>query len=96
MAIVQRAPADKPGEDIVSSIFVSENAKVFRGTQEINYNSTDRVIKTCGLVSHEFVRPGLLASISSNSVVANGKVTDFSVSYELGQLSANITVECVK
>ena len=96
MAIVQRAPADKPGEDIVSSVMVSENAKVFRGTQEINYSSTDRTIKEGELVSSAFVRPGALVSVDGHGITVRGKVTDFSVSYSLGNLKTAISVECIK
>ena len=96
MAIVQRAPADKPGDDIVSPVLVSENAKIFRGTQEINYNSTDRIIKTGKVVAYDFVRPGLLADIIYNSGTVSGKVTDFYLSYSLGNLETTIVVECAK
>ncbi len=46
MAVVEIPPADKPGPDIVSSILVSTQSQIERGRQEINYHSTDMLLRT--------------------------------------------------
>ncbi len=100
MAIVQRPPADKPGEDIVDAILISDNAQISRGTQEINYHSTDRVLKTGAVVSSDFVKPGVIVELQDKSGSIKGMVTGFSLSASAGKggisLSTNVVVECVK
>ena len=96
MIIVQRAPADKPGEDIVSSVLVSVAAQVERGRQEINYNSIDRVIKTGAVVASEFITPGAMVSVQNQDGVAIGMLTEFAISIEHGKCSTEIIVECLK
>jgi len=93
--IVQRSPADKPGDDIVSPILQTPEAQIERGRQEINFNSTDRIIKTCVVVDSEFIQPGELVSIQTGRGVSVGMMTDFSISIrENGFVSTSITVEC--
>ncbi len=100
MAIVQRQPADKPGDDIVDTILISASSQIERGRQEINYNSTDRVIKTGSVVSPSFVEPGVIIEIQDKSGNTKGMVTGFSLSISSGNkeinTSTNVIVECVK
>ncbi len=100
MAIVQRPPADKPGEDIVDSILISDTSQIIRGTQEINYNSTDRVLKTGSVISSAFVEPGVIVELQDKSGNVKGMVTGFSLSINSTNrkitMSTNVVVECVK
>lgn len=100
MAIIQRSPADKPGEDIVNAILVSDTSQIERGTQEINYNSTDRVLKTGVVVSTDYVEPGIIVELQDKSGSSRGMVTGFSLVISASEgrisLSTNLEVECVK
>ncbi len=100
MAIVQRAPADKPGEDIVDPILVSDTSQIERGRQEINYNSTDRVLKTGAVVSTDYVESGVIVELQDKSGSIRGMVTGFSVAVSASSakvtMSTNVTVECVE
>lgn len=96
MAIVQRSPADKPGDDIVSDILVSSLAQIERGRQEINYSSNDVILKTGSITRSEFVKPGILVAVQDKSGQSLGMVTNFSISVSGASVSTNITVECQK
>jgi hypothetical protein len=96
MAIIQRAPGDKPGEDIVSEVLVSEAAKIERGRNEINYSSTDMILKTGAVVSSQFIAPGSLIEIQDRTGNSRGMLTSYSVSIQGVAVSTNITIECVK
>ncbi len=96
MATVQRAPADKPGPVIVDPILVSDASQIVRGTQEINYNSTDRTLKTGAVISTDFVQPGVIVELQDKSGNVKGMVTGFSISSSVSAVSTNIVVECVK
>ena len=100
MANVQRAPADKPGEDIVDPILVSTLAQIERGRQEINYNSTDRILKTGVVVETDFIKPGVIIEVQDKSGNTRGMVTGFSLSASAKKseisISTNIIVECIK
>lgn len=96
MATIQRLPADKPAnEEIVSSLLKTDAAQIERGRQEINYSSTDRVIRTCLIASDDFIQPGELISIQDISGMKLGMLTDFSVSMKEGFTSSEIVVECL-
>ncbi len=99
MAIAERPPADKPGPDIVDSVLVSTVAQLERGRQEINYHSTDRVLKVGALINSDHVQPGVLREIQDKSGGVRGKVTkhsvNISVEKEKFSISTNIEVECV-
>lgn len=100
MAIVQRAPADKPGDEIVSSILVSPPSQIHRGRQEINYHSTDRLIKQGAIIDSSFVQPGTVAEISDKVGSKRGMVIGFSVQVQADprniSKSTNVSVEVVK
>lgn len=96
MSIIQREPADKPGDEIVSSILVTPASQIERGRQEINFNSTDRVIKTAGVVSNTFITLGELVAIQDRTGISLGMLTEFSIKVnEHGFVSTEISVECV-
>ncbi len=99
MAVVERPPADKPGPDIVSSILVSTQSQIERGRQEINYHSTDRLLRTGVLYTMEYVQPGVIVEIQDKTGHSRGMVTGFSLSISASKgnitSSANLIVECV-
>ncbi len=100
MAIIERPPADKPGPDIVSPILISDQSQIERGRQEINYHSTDRILKTGSVLNTEFIQPGVLVELQDKSGNIRGMVTGFSI--EIGfskqnfNTSVNLNVECVE
>lgn len=61
---VQRAPANKPGNDIVSPFMTSENIAVARGTQEINRACSNRVSVTGALPIRAAIMPGAVIEIT--------------------------------
>ena len=71
MAIIQRQPADKPGPDIVDTVLVSDPARIERGRQEINYNSSDRVLKTLAIIDSEFIAASIAFLYFGNIVIFN-------------------------
>lgn len=99
MALVERPPADKPGPEIVSSILVSTLSQIERGRQEINYHSTDRLLRTGVINDMSFVQPGVIVEIQDKSGASRGMVTGFSLSISASKKqitsSSNLIVECI-
>lgn len=97
MAIVQRAPADRPGKMISSPLLKSDPAKIERGTQDINRYSTDRILKTGSVTFSEFIQPGELIEVHDSSGVSKGMLTGFSIQEDSsGQRSINTITECIR
>lgn len=97
MAIVQRQPADKAGDEVVSPVLLTAGAQIERGRQEINYNSTDRVIKTCLLTRFSFCQPGEIVAIQGKDGVIPGMLTDIAIEVENEvSVKTTISVESVK
>jgi hypothetical protein len=95
MSVIQREPADKPGDEIVSSILATPASQIERGRQEINYSSTDRVIKSGVIVASAFILPGSVVAVQDRSNISLGMLTEFSISTRNGFVSTEISVECV-
>lgn len=100
MAVVQRPPADKPGPDIVGATLVSTQSQIERGRQEINYHSTDRLIRTGVIHNMDYVKPGVIVELQDKTGQNRGMVTGFSLSISASKdkitSSANLIVECIE
>lgn len=96
MSIIQRYPYDKPGDEIVSSILKTPASQMERGLQEINFSSTDKIIKNCVLTIDEFVQPGELINLQNSEGVSTGMLTDYSIRVSNGVITSDITSEHVE
>lgn len=70
----------KPGPDIVDPLLTSIQAIKLRGKNEIDYNSSHRVIHSGTCKTHAWQNPGELVSIQdAESGELKGKLTDFAI-----------------
>jgi len=97
--IVQRSPADKPGEEIVSSILTTVDARKERGTYEVNNEMDDRIIVDGTVVDLDFYQPGSVVRVDNKGVVKNGLVTKCGGHIKIGtdvDVRSQVTVEQIK
>ncbi len=97
--LVQRQPADKPGDDIVDSILTTPEAQLERGTHAINHNDRDRMIATGTVERVDFVSPRLMVRIMNKGVSKIGLVSKFSGHISISDsvdIHSQITVELIK
>jgi len=73
--IVERAPADRTGDDLVDPLLTSEPAARERGRNEIDAQSTDRVIQTASGPHRRWVQPGSLVEYHGRRGTWRGKLT---------------------
>lgn len=94
MAIIQRYPADKPGDEIVSAILRTPASQIERGRNLINRNSTNMVLKTGQLPTTNFIKPTDIVELLTPES-EKGRVVEFSLAGSSSSISSNITVEMV-
>lgn len=95
--IVQRKPANRPGDDITEPLLSDNIAKRERGRAEINRNEDDRKIITGSGPKGQFLLPGKLAEINIRGRFIRGSVTMFSRTYsltgEVYQIDSAVSIE---
>jgi len=97
--IVQRAPADKPGEVIISSILTTIEAQLERGKYQINNDMDDRVTMDGTVIDLDFYQPGKMARIDNRGLVKNGLITKCSGHIKVSKnvdIRSQVTVETIK
>ncbi|MFA5682759.1 MAG: hypothetical protein WC999_15630 [Hydrogenophaga sp.] len=62
--IVQRAPGDRQGPDIISAQIRTEAQAIARGTQEINRNCSDRLMVAGAMPLSELLAPGSVVAVT--------------------------------
>ena len=62
--IVQRPPADRQGQDIISAQIRTEAQAIARGTAEIDKNCSDRVLVAGTMPLQELIMPGAVVEIA--------------------------------
>lgn len=96
--IVQRAPADKRGDDISDILLTTLEAQVARGRAEINRNCSNRRRLSCTVVPLGFIAPGSTVQVADMEQGAlHGVVDSYSLSMAISgndlQMSASMTYE---
>lgn len=89
---VQRLPADKPGDDIVSAVLTSTESQLERGSYEVNTEDRDRRTVAVDVFDSEFIQPGGLHTIDNRGALKNGLLTNFSYKYESTKAKATIAM----
>lgn len=89
---VQREPADKQGPDITDPLLTAENAALERGRNEIDHNSTARIIESITGPYRRFVAPGSLAKFHGRRGYWKGMVTRCAIT--LNRNAETFTAEC--
>lgn len=95
---VQRHPADKPGDDIVSSVLTTVASQLESGTHAIN-DGDDRIIYIGSVVDMDFIQPGEMEKLDVKGVEKVGLIAGISGHISLkGGLSMNtqLTIETIK
>lgn len=90
--IVERAPADTPGSDVIDSALTTEAAMLERGRYECNVHAQDRIRITASLLSTAFVKPGSLAEVVGTRGTTKELVTSFSLELSLSANSSDLGV----
>ena len=96
---VQRSPADKPGEAIVSEILTTVASQVECGTYAINDTADDRINYSGSVFGLYYYEPGDMAEVDNFGVIKNGLISRCAGSIKLGDnptIKTTITVECIK
>jgi hypothetical protein len=88
---VQRLPADKPGEAIVSAVLTSVEAQLERGRYEVNTEDKDRRTVSADIVECDFIQPGGLHTIDNKGFQKNGLLVNFDYSCEASTDSVSVT-----
>lgn len=95
--IVQRSPANRPGDDIIEPLLTDNIAKRERGRAEINREEDDRIIITGDGPKSIFLQPGLLAEVQIQGRNQRGSVTMFARTYTLEgatyQINSSVAIE---
>lgn len=97
--IVQRQPADKPGEDIVNSVLTTVEAQLEAGTYAINENMDDRITFVGTLQGAQFYQPGIMAGVDNKGTRKIGLLTGISGHISVGasvDINEQVTVETIK
>ena len=98
--IVQRAPADKSGGSIISSVLTTIAARKERGQYEVNEQMDDRVILEGSVMDLEYYQPGLVCRVDNKGTVKNGLVTKCGGTIKISETSidarSTVTVETIK
>jgi len=95
MAIIaQRAPADKPGPDIITFLKLPTSLLEI-GRQEINENGQDVIILTMEMLNSDYIQPGHIAKIVYGPATFYGMVMSYDVSVTVAKkaLSTVTTIE---
>ena len=97
--IVQRQPADKVGDDIVSSVLTTKEAQLERGTYEVNTNDRDRRTVEGSILDSSFLQPGGMYGIDIRGERKNGLLTSYSYSMSLDgtnlSVDTNVSLETI-
>jgi hypothetical protein len=80
--IVQRAPGDKQGDDIVDSVLVTDIVGRARGMREIDA-SASKIIERGNCPLHGYMETGKLAQLTMAGQVLRGKVTAYSFTIDI-------------
>ncbi len=94
--IVQRQPADKPGDEIISSVLTTTDAQRERGAYEINSNMDDRIILDGATMGLDFIQPGTMVTTDSKGIMKNGLVTQFGGRVTVNDSGSKLTIETIK
>jgi len=92
---VQRLPADRPGEAIVSAVLTSGESQLERGRYEVNTEDRDRRTVSVDIVECDFIQPGGLHAVDNKGTQKNGLLINFNYSYgaDADSVSVSTTIE---
>lgn len=96
--IVERAPADRRGDDITDILLTTMDAQISRGRAEINATCSNRRKVDCNLVAAGFVAPTATVQVTDIELgPVYGVVDSFSLSFSVSgsdlDISASMTYE---
>ena len=97
--VVQRAPSDRPGDAIISSILTTVSARLERGTYEVNDQMDDRVIMDGSVVDLDFYQPGGMCRVYNRGSVKNGLIIKHGGRIKIGRtidVRTTTAVETIK
>jgi hypothetical protein len=80
---VRRDPGDKRGPDVVDALLVTEAACRARGQQEIDANSTNRVIERGNCPLHSYMETGSLVNVTNDMGSYRGKLKAYSFTIDI-------------
>lgn len=90
--IVQRAPADRQGDDITEVLLTTIEAQVARGRSEINSVCSNRRLVDCNLTPTGFVRPTETVQITDMQLgPVWGVVDSYSLQISVNQSSLTVS-----
>lgn len=93
--VVQRPPADNPGQDITDPLITTPAVAIARGTAEIDQACSDRLAVTVSGPATGWVAPGLLAQVEDAELgTYRGMITSTSLAVTMGddQVTADINL----
>lgn len=90
---VQRLPADKPGDTIVSAVLTTTDSQLERGSYEVNTNDRDRVTVAGDVIDSDFLQPGTMHGIDIKGTRKNGLLTNYSYTLSTSPNNININSE---
>lgn len=88
--IVQRAPADRPGEDIVDVLLSDDGVATERGRANINHEGSSRKMVSASGPKNSLMYPCRLTEVIKKAVRYRGILIMYSRSYNRAQKSFTI------
>ncbi len=83
--IVSRPPANRQGTDIVDPLLTTETAGVARGTREIDYHSSNRVIERGNCPLLPYMATGTLVNVTNASGSYRGKLKSYAIAIDISE-----------
>jgi hypothetical protein len=89
--IVQRAPGDRPGPDIIDALLVSEPAAIARGRREIDHSVAMRSIENGNCPLLPAMETGSLISVTGARGSYRGKLTMWATTIDISEDGRDFT-----
>ena len=83
--IVQRAPGDRPGPDIVDSLLTSEPAAIARGRREIDHSTAIRSLENGNCPLLPAMETGSLLHVTTARGSYRGKLTLWATTIDISE-----------
>jgi hypothetical protein len=96
---VRRDPADKKGPKIVDATLVTPIAAIARGTREIDYHSTNRMMERGNCPLHGYMETGSLVNVTNDEGSYRGKLKMYAFTIDISEdgrdfsCTSSVTIE---
>jgi hypothetical protein len=83
--IVTRPPADRQGPDIVDPLLTTDAAGIARGTREVDYHSSNRLVVRGNCPLLPYMATGALVNVTDASGSYRGKLKSYAVAIDISE-----------